>query len=86
LKGLSSAIPHVFCKCAEAEERKRVAAFFDVAVCDKCSEAVEKKEDELRGSARRERKNGTEMRRRLPHPRAFCMNIKRKEIWDEGFV
>ena len=43
---LSSAILHVFCKCAEAEEKKRVAGIFDAAFCVKCSEAIEKKEDE----------------------------------------
>ena len=77
---LSSAIPHVFLKCAQAEEKKGVAALFDAAVCDKCAQTIQKKEDELPGlwKASEACAKG--------HSPAFRMIIKRKEIWEEGFV
>ena len=36
-------LPHVFGKCAEAIEKKRVARISERSVCDKCSEAIENK-------------------------------------------
>jgi hypothetical protein len=38
----SHAIPYVFCKCAQAHEKGRVSVIFQEAVCESCSEAVEK--------------------------------------------
>ena len=41
LAGKTNAIPHCFCKCAEATENERVAGIFVGVVCVKCSEAIE---------------------------------------------
>jgi hypothetical protein len=42
LAGKTNAIPDCFYKCAQANERKRVAEILVKVVCAKCSEATEK--------------------------------------------
>ena len=75
----SGATPYVFGKCAEAAEKKRVAGVLRCAVCDKCAEANGNKG--IKGSrGPRDAVEGA------PYPRVFCMNIKRKGMWEEGFA
>ena len=72
-------------KCAEIKESKGVTQFLEGVVCAKCSEATERKGDELRGLLK-ERISGRERTELYPHPRPFCMNIKGKELSEEGFA
>ena len=42
---MRDAIPHVFCKCAEAIEKKEVERISEAAVCAKCVQAIERAGD-----------------------------------------
>ena len=42
---MRDAIPHVFCKCAEAIEKKEVERISEAAVCAECVQAIERAGD-----------------------------------------
>jgi hypothetical protein len=52
----------------------------------KSAQALEKKLDELPALAKERKIEERAHRKEAPHPRSFCMNIKRKKLREQGFA